>query len=234
MATKQNSPELSIVIITKNEEHYLPRLLGSIRTQEYKDYEIIVADNNSSDKTREIARDAGCIVVDGGLPAEGRNAGARVARGRYLLFLDADVVLPQGFLPRVLEEFKQRELGIAEFYARPIDCRALDKIGVWLWNLAITPLSKFRPLGYGHCVLVKAEIHKKLGGFDTSLTHAEDIDYFRRAIQITKFAIIKSKRVFVSMRRFYTQGYLQTMLKLAYATIQCFIHKRPKVKVNYP
>ena len=69
---------LSIIIPTYNEEEYLPVLLESIKEQSFDDYEVIVADANSTDKTREIAKEYGCIVVDGGLPAVGRNNGARI------------------------------------------------------------------------------------------------------------------------------------------------------------
>ena len=77
----------SIIIPTYNEEEYLPVLLESIKKQDFDDYEVIVADANSTDRTREIAEEYGCIVVDGGLPGVGRNNGARVAKGEYLLFL---------------------------------------------------------------------------------------------------------------------------------------------------
>lgn len=76
----------SIVIPTYNEEEYLPKLLESIKMQSYDDYEIIVADANSNDRTREIAEEYGCIVVEGGLPAVGRNNGAKVAKGEIILF----------------------------------------------------------------------------------------------------------------------------------------------------
>ena len=82
---------LSIIIPTYNEEKYLPILLESIKKQSFEDYEIIVADANSTDNTRNIAQEYGCIIVDGGLPAIGRNNGANVAKGDILLFLDSDL-----------------------------------------------------------------------------------------------------------------------------------------------
>jgi len=72
---------LSIIIPTLNEENYLPFLLESIKNQDFKDYEIIVADAGSHDKTREIAKNFGCKVVSGGLPAKGRNEGTKFSRG---------------------------------------------------------------------------------------------------------------------------------------------------------
>ncbi len=55
--------KLSIIIPTYNEEEYLPKLLYSIKEQNFKDYEIIVADAGSIDKTKEIAESYGCKVI---------------------------------------------------------------------------------------------------------------------------------------------------------------------------
>ncbi len=85
---------LSIIIPTYNEEEYLPYLLRSIEAQSYTDFEVIVADNGSTDTTAKLATDSGARVVSGGNPAEGRNSGAAAAKGENLLFLDADVILP--------------------------------------------------------------------------------------------------------------------------------------------
>ena len=56
---------LSIIIPTYNEEEYLPNLLESIEKQSFTDYEIIIADANSTDRTREIAEEHGCTIVEG-------------------------------------------------------------------------------------------------------------------------------------------------------------------------
>ena len=55
--------KISIIIPAYNEEEYLPKLLESIEKQDFKDYEVIIADANSSDNTREIAESYGCTVV---------------------------------------------------------------------------------------------------------------------------------------------------------------------------
>ena len=60
--------KISIIIPTYNEEEYLPKLLESIKSQDFTDYEVIVADAQSNDNTREIAKEYGCVVVEGGLP----------------------------------------------------------------------------------------------------------------------------------------------------------------------
>lgn len=110
----------SIIIPTYNEEEYLPTLLDSIKKQNFDDYEIIIADANSTDRTREIAEEYGCIIVDGGMPAVGRNNGAKVAKGDYLLFLDSDLKLTDDYLRDVLYEFQMERLGIAITQMKPL------------------------------------------------------------------------------------------------------------------
>lgn len=70
---------LSIIVPALNEEKYLPILLSQIKKQNFNsDSEIIVADAGSKDKTVEIARNYGCKIIPGGLPARGRNEGAKI------------------------------------------------------------------------------------------------------------------------------------------------------------
>jgi len=111
---------LSIVIPTLNEEKFLPRLLNSIKEQGFSDYEIIVADAESKDETTEIAKSFGCKIVKGGLPAKGRNEGAKRAKGDLFLFLDADIIfLSPKFLENLLKEFERRNLDVASFSIFP-------------------------------------------------------------------------------------------------------------------
>jgi glycosyltransferase involved in cell wall biosynthesis len=119
--------KLSIIIPTYNEEKYLPKLLYSIKEQDFKDYEIIVADAGSKDATRDIASSNGCKVISGGLPAIGRNNGAESAEGDYLLFLDSDVVLSSGYLRSAIEEFEEKDLGIAITQILPLSDKNVDK-----------------------------------------------------------------------------------------------------------
>jgi glycosyltransferase involved in cell wall biosynthesis len=204
---------ISIIIPTLNEEKLLPKLLRSIKGQKVNDCEIIVADAESTDKTREIARSFGAKVVKGGLPARGRNEGAKIARGRYLLFLDADSILPNNFLRKSLKEFKDRKLDIASFGLCPRESGKIIKMGFELfYNRPIFLFQKFLAHG-AMAILVKKDIFQKAGGFDESIKLAEDHYFTRQAFKIGKFGIIKSAKVNISMRRFESDGYLLTFLK---------------------
>ena len=110
---------LSIIIPTLNEEKNLSLLLDSLEKQSFKDYEIIVADAGSKDKTKTIAKKYGAKITKGGLPAKGKNEGAKIAKGSLLLFLDADTILPKGFIEKFLKEFYKKKLSIAGFVLVP-------------------------------------------------------------------------------------------------------------------
>lgn len=204
---------LSIIVPTLNEEKYLPKLLKSIKKQNYKNYEIIVADANSIDNTRKIAKKYKCKVIEGGTPPVGRNKGAKKARGNYLLFLDADVILPKYFLKNMLKEFEERNLDIASCYIYPISNKKIDFILHEICNLYLKLTQYFYPHAPGFCILIKKEIHKKIKGFDEEIKLAEDHDYVKRASRIGIFRLINSEKILVSVRRLDRDGRINIFIK---------------------
>ena len=222
--------KLSIIIPTFNEEDYLPLLLESIKKQthqnfssknlswqDFKDYEIIVADNNSEDKTVEIAKSYGCKVVEGGLPPKGRNEGAKIAKGDLFLFLDADVILPNGSLKKFLKELQERKLDIASCFVKPITQNFILVILYNIfYNFSILFLEKIRPSAMDF-ILIKRNLHEKIGGFNELIKFGEDIDYLVRSSKSGKFSLLKSAKILVSLRRFQQDGWLRTFLKYIFA-----------------
>ena len=89
--------DLAIVIVTKNEERNLPRLLASIAGNGVTAERVVVVDAHSTDRTAAIARDFGATVIfeRPNLSAQ-RNAGAKRCGARWLMMLDADMELPFG------------------------------------------------------------------------------------------------------------------------------------------
>jgi len=202
---------LSIIIPTKNEEKYLPKLLESIRQQTFSDYEIIVADNDSQDRTRAIATTYNCKIVQGGLPAAGRNSGAAAASGDILLFLDADTELSdEYFLKGGLEEFTSRNLSMGVPIAIT-EGNYLDHLFFRWWNFFAASSQFVKPLAGGWCIFVKRELHQKLGGFDEKIMLGEDSDYAQRGIKFGKFRFMRSIKIKVSPRRLKKEGYLKVL-----------------------
>jgi len=198
---------LSIIIPTYNEEEYLPRLLASIRSQRFEGYEIIIADAKSTDRTREIAERFGARVVDGGMPGPGRNLGARAAQGDLLLFLDADVILPEiDWLADKVEQFERRKLDAATCMIKPLDGKLIDALSHNVFNAHMMATQFLMPHAPGFCIFARKDLHERIGGFDASIKLAEDHDYVDRASQVGKFRVMTGSRVRVSVRRFDRDG----------------------------
>ncbi|MEK7665030.1 MAG: glycosyltransferase [Patescibacteria group bacterium] len=205
----------SIIIPALNEEKYLPLLLESIKKQEFFDFEIIVADAGSKDKTREIAKRYNCKIVEGGLPAKGRNNGAREAKGDILFFIDADAILQADFLNNALKEFKERNLDFASFclIPSPYSKNSLFLLNI-LYNYWIIVLEKILARG-SIGILIKKELFEKIGGFNESMELGEDHYLARCAQKIknVKWGILRSVKIIVSDRRFKKDGWAKTWIK---------------------
>ncbi|MBI2054162.1 MAG: glycosyltransferase [Candidatus Staskawiczbacteria bacterium] len=204
---------LSIVIPTFNEEKYLPLLLKSIKRQGFYDFEVIIADAGSEDGTLDVAKSYGCRIVEGGLPAKGRNEGAKAAKGDLLLFLDADTVLPRDFFKKAVSEFRAKKINFGAFILLPYP---KNKVSYFMfnnfYNKQTSFFEKFSPHA-GGAVMIKKEIFERLNGYDESIKLAEDHDLAKRAKKIAKFRFLKSTKVFVSDRRFRRDGWSNTIAK---------------------
>src|SRR5580693_7986943 len=166
--------ELTIVIPAKNEAAMLPRLLKSLCLQDYEGLaatRVIVADAGSTDGTVALAlsfRDRLAVeVVPGGLPSVGRNAGAKLATTKYVLFLDADVELPEPtLLRRALWRMERRGLHLA---TTNIACREgsfFDDV-LYAGNNLMQRVGSFtKPFATGMFMLFDREAFWRMGGFN--------------------------------------------------------------------
>ena len=226
---------LSIIIPTYNEEEYLPVLLESIKQQDFSDYEIIVADADSKDNTIKIAEEYGCIVVEGGMPAVGRNNGAKVAKGDYLLFLDSDLKLTEDYLAKVIYEFKMERLGIAITQMKPLSKKTEDKLLHDLANLFMISVEKIKPHGAGcYGIIAKRELHECCGGFNEELTFGEDTEYIERLAKKERFKVLRNAKIGVSTRRLEEEGLATLAKQYGKSTVNDFLGIRTEASdLNY-
>lgn len=204
---------ISIIIPTLNEEHYLPRLLNSIKRQKFSDYEIIISDAGSTDNTLMVAQEFKArTVVDASIkhPSAQRNKGAQIARGDIFLFFDADSQLPDGFLSQAYQEFINKQLKIAGFYIKFNPDKIKYRLYSAISNL-VCGLKQYsnNPAAIGAGLMVSRDIHEKIKGFDLSVVLAEDYDYCDRASAFGKFRMIKKIRLLYSARRVEKEGFWQ-------------------------
>ena len=217
--------ELTIVIPAKNESGMLPKLLSSLCRQDYEGMgqtRVIVADAGSTDGTVELAlsfQDRLKVeVIPGGLPSVGRNAGARLATTKYVLFLDADVELPEPtLLRRALWRMRRRDLHLA---TTNIACRHGNFFDDALYagnNLMQYVGSFLKPFATGMFMLFDREVFWELGGFNEQALFAEDY-LLSKGVATNRFRIVRGK-VLTTNRRFKKLGhgrmvlmFFQTML----------------------
>jgi len=236
---------LSIIIPTKNEQENLPRLLDSIRMQGFKEkeLEIIVADASSNDRTREIASIYRCRIVGGGLPAIGRNNGAKCSFGDILIFKDADSPFPENFLKPALTEFNERGLDIAGTLQYPLTTKngfANLRYRAYLEFFVNNSLKKAQNTGNPllmHCIFARRGIHGIIDGFDETLEFGEESDYAKRAKKEgAKFGILKScGKIGVNMRRFEEHEFKTLFKNVYYNAGKLFGHefRRNQSKIKY-
>jgi len=192
---------ISIVVPAFNEEKLLAQSLATIRAastafaQRGWDVELIVCDNNSTDGTAAIAREAGASVVFEPLNqiSRARNAGAAHARGDWIVFVDAD----SWPTPELFDEAAQAiESGdcLAGGATLRYDIDRLDvRIPLAMWN-AVSRLMKWAAGSFMFC---EATAFREVGGFSQALYAAEEVDFFRR---LKKLARAQRRRIVVLHR----------------------------------
>ncbi len=211
---------LSVIIPALNEGKFLPRLMDALNEQACRPDEIIVGDGGSQDDTVKSALARGAVVVGGGNPAGGRNAGAHVAQGELFQFFDADVLPHPDYFARALDEFIKAGYAVATALIEPLDGNPGDRIYTDAVNLYRQIVRTTVPHAPGYCILIRREVHEAIGGFDETLKMSEDQDYVRRASQHGEFGILTSVRLPVSMRRIHKEGLPALALKYLWCEMQ--------------
>lgn len=195
---------VSVVVPTWNEERWLPRLLDALRDHPLVD-EVVVADFDSTDSTRAVARERGCRVVDGGRPGPARNLGAAAARGTHVLFVDADVVPSRAALDAAAD-LVARDVGLAHFRVHPMSDHWVVRASYAWTDLVFRTLHRLGlEQGLGCMLLVRGDVLDRVGGFAADVAVAEDVDLVRRASRVTTVHYERDAPVWVSARRFSTE-----------------------------
>lgn len=215
----------SIIIPTLNEEENLPILLNSIKKQNYKNFEVIVCDSLSKDKTKKIALDfskkLNLIFYQQRFlnVSQGRNFGGRRGKGEFLIFLDADVEIEKNFLEKINKYINQYNLDLLTVWNRSKKSFK-GKIIFGLMNLVMSLSVKFKPAMNGPCMVIKKTKFLEVGGFDEKIVFGEDFDITRRLVKKGgKFMVFKTPILYVSTRRFEKEGLLKSLYKSIKAII---------------
>lgn len=223
-----NEPTISIIIPVLQEEKILENTLSKYTEDLRKKYnfEIIISDGGSTDKSVEISEFyADYIIKSNGKKqniSQGRNAGAMVAKGEILVFINADTI------PKDIEFFftfiyKWLQGQTKYTNADALACKVTlepqiilfkDRIFYMIHNSYVRFLNFLGiGMGRGECQIVKKDMFYKTGGYNEAIAAGEDFDFYHRISKFGKVRFVKELVVCESPRRFRKYGYFRIILK---------------------
>lgn len=176
---------ISVIIPAFNEEKFLPATLQSFQCAAAAawnhpscKWEIIVCDNNSSDRTAEVAQAAGAKVVFEPVNqiARARNTGARAAQGLWLMFMDADSLPSSALLADAAQAMKSEDVAGGGAVLKFDNSAPWGHWAVHFWNFC----SRTLHWAAGSFLFCRSQAFRELVGFDESLFVSEEIDFSRR------------------------------------------------------
>jgi len=202
--------DLSIVIIALNEEKYIYKLLNSLVNQTLQNFEVIVVNNNSKDRTKEVAKSYSNKIdelkvvdlkeING--PGYAKNFGAKFAKYKNLLFIDADSICNSDFIEKIYIQKSKKDFLIATFLFKK-DQRFWINVFYTLTNCCLKIMKFFGLTGVcgGLGIFCPKEIHEKIGGFQDDIIFGEDTEYVKLASKFGKHRLLNIK-VSSSPRRY--------------------------------
>jgi len=238
------SPVFSVIIPTLNEVQNLPKLLKDLVNQTHSDFEVIVVDGKSVDKTLNKAKTFLSLLHLKLLTSNIRNAGyqrnlgAKTATGKFLIFLDADSRIPKYYLQEI--DLTQAKIGknftLGATWIKSDSKSDLEKIIAQVYNQLLILNRDIAPAAIASSLIIKRNLFKKAGGFNPRLTFAEDRDLIKKLWKSGhKLHILKSPLATWSFRRFRKEGYSKALGKLLYLNIYAMLKGAPQPdKINYP
>lgn len=216
-------PFFSIVIPVLDEEIALPLLFNDLLNQTFLDFEVITVDGKSTDRTQEIVKEKekhdqrfSLVISEKRSVGAQRNLGGKHAKGKYIFFMDSDNRLPDYFLEGMHYHLLRTPYKACTTYSSPDTNQVKDKVFIASLNQLISLSSKMnKPMVVlGACLCCTKKLFEKTGGFDETLTYAEDLDFVKRLAKETDFHVFSHPAFIVSLRRFRKEGTLNMYRKL--------------------
>ncbi len=165
-------PLVSVIVPTKNSSQTLGACLESIKNQTYKNIELIVVDNFSTDDTQKIAKTYTNLVYSEGPERSAQvNFGVTKATGEYVYKIDSDFVLD----PKVVEECVEE---IQKGFDAIVVHNSPDVRVSWIARIRKFEVDMYKyDITHSSARFVKKEVYEKIGGFNSAITAGEDYDF---------------------------------------------------------
>jgi len=232
MPKSPEKPMISIIVPTFQEGEYITNTILNLR-KAAKNFpiEIIVVDGGSIDDTVEKAKKfTNKVYRIGRGIAKARNFGAKHSNGDILLFMDADVILPNSFAEKLVETFRNPKVVGATCNIMPLKPNFSEKIFFYFYNGLLRFIGRFKPHSRGEFLAVRKSAFFAVDGFNENLSCIEDHDLAMRLSKVGKFVYIKDLTVFESMRRFRKLGLPRVIFTWFIDYLSYLIRKKPVSK----
>ncbi len=214
-------PYFSIVIPCLNEEYFLPNLLKNLNSQTFKDFEVIVIDGNSEDKTAKVVTE---------FPAKyplhlhsttirnvsfQRNLGAKKAAGDILIFFDADTQIPKNYLKKIAQTFEKKRPHFLTTYIKTDSRKPSENMFAFFSNYFLRTGEIFKlPFSYGAMQAVKKGAFFDVGGYDPNVKFGEDSELLQKIYKYNyKLIVLSTPRYIFSLRRLRSEGTLKPLIQ---------------------
>lgn len=216
-------PFFSIIIPTLNEEKYLPHLLSDLSSQTYQDFEVIVVDGQSKDKTVAKASiyqkklDLKIITSQIQNVCYQRNLGSPAAKSDCLIFMDADNRLPNYFLQGVKYRLDSSRFDLFTTWILP-DGKDVGSLAICnIINLWLDIQQNIdEPWLIEAMIVIKKRVFQSLGGFDVNVHNNEGYDLVSRAIKKKYlYKVYKDPAYTFSLRRLRKIGAFKAISSVA-------------------
>lgn len=183
---KQKEKRVALIVSARNEEADIISCLKSLLTQDHPDTTVILVDNNSTDRTADIAWELGVRVENKGPERSAqRNHGATVSNADFVCFLDADMIVPPNMVSECLALMEDPDVGAVVIPE--------ESFGNGFWTQCkILERTCYPPGSYIEAArFFRHSAFDALGGFDEQLTGLEDLDLHQRCL--TQYAVAHSQ-----------------------------------------
>lgn len=223
----------SVIIPTLNEEENLRICFKSLMEQRNKDFEVIIVDGGSRDRTIDVAERNGFDIheVEKTRPHDvgaAKNEGARHARGDVLFFLDADMALEPNCFEALYEEYTTADVVGVACKVLPFEGNGLENAMYQINNILARVANRIgvHEFSYFSCHSYRKDCFEKVGGFREDLLACEDLDLSLRLRSLGRYVVTPRTTLLTSPRRLREWSYSGYVFRYIRYLIQYYLARR--------